>query len=92
MPSQMEQAMETLLFTFHKYAGDKEHLGRDDLRALMEKELPGFLEVGLGGGTLGPIAPGVRPHGRPGSSPIAPQTGPHKCPGTGPHSALGPAP
>lgn len=46
MPSQMEHAMETLLFTFHKYAGDKEHLGKEELRALMEKELPGFLEVG----------------------------------------------
>lgn len=45
MPSQMEHAMETLMFTFHKYAGDKNHLGKEDLRALMEKEFPGFLEV-----------------------------------------------
>ncbi|XP_063213637.1 protein S100-A10 [Chroicocephalus ridibundus] len=44
MPSQMEHAMETLMFTFHKYAGDKEHLSKEELRALMEKEFPGFLE------------------------------------------------
>ncbi|XP_054661993.1 protein S100-A10 [Grus americana] len=44
MPSQMEHAMETLMFTFHKYAGDKNHLSKEDLRALMEKEFPGFLE------------------------------------------------
>ncbi|XP_027489464.1 protein S100-A10 [Corapipo altera] len=44
MPSQLEHAMETLMFTFHKYAGDKDHLGKEDLRALMEKEFPGFLE------------------------------------------------
>ncbi|KAJ7428396.1 protein S100-A10 [Pitangus sulphuratus] len=40
----MEHAMETLMFTFHKYAGDKDHLAKEDLRALMEKEFPGFLE------------------------------------------------
>lgn len=45
MPSQMEHAMETLMFTFHKYAGDKNYLSKEDLRALMEKEFPGFLEV-----------------------------------------------
>uniref|UniRef100_G1NK73 Protein S100-A10 n=1 Tax=Meleagris gallopavo TaxID=9103 RepID=G1NK73_MELGA len=44
MPSQMEHAMETLMFTFHKYAGDKNYLSKEDLRALMEKEFPGFLE------------------------------------------------
>ncbi|NXR65691.1 Protein S100-A10 [Lonchura striata] len=44
MPSQLEHAMETLMFTFHKYAGDKEHLAKEDLRALMDKEFPGFLE------------------------------------------------
>ncbi|RMB88257.1 hypothetical protein DUI87_35369 [Hirundo rustica rustica] len=32
--------METLMFTFHKYAGDKEHLAKEDLRALMDKEFP----------------------------------------------------
>lgn len=36
--------METLMFTFHKYAGDKNYLSKEDLRALMEKEFPGFLE------------------------------------------------
>lgn len=46
MPSQLEHAMETLMFTFHKYAGDKNHLSKEDLRALMDKEFPGFLEVG----------------------------------------------
>uniref|UniRef100_A0A2K5RNA0 Protein S100-A10 n=1 Tax=Cebus imitator TaxID=2715852 RepID=A0A2K5RNA0_CEBIM len=35
MPSQMGHAMETMMFTFHKFAGDK---------VLMEKEFPGFLE------------------------------------------------
>lgn len=45
MPSQMEHAMETLMFTFHKYAGDKSFLSKEDLRLLMEKEFPGFLEV-----------------------------------------------
>ncbi|XP_068778338.1 protein S100-A10 isoform X1 [Struthio camelus] len=44
MPSQMEHAMETLMFTFHKYAGDKNYLAKEDLRVLMEKEFPGFLE------------------------------------------------
>ncbi|XP_075301302.1 protein S100-A10 [Opisthocomus hoazin] len=44
MPSQLEHAMETLMFTFHKYAGDRNHLGKEELRSLMEKELPGFLE------------------------------------------------
>ncbi|NWX10834.1 S10AA protein, partial [Caloenas nicobarica] len=44
MPSQLEHAMETLMFTFHKYAGDKNHLSKEDLRALMDKEFPGFLE------------------------------------------------
>ncbi|XP_030329922.1 protein S100-A10 [Strigops habroptila] len=31
-------------FTFHKYAGDKNHLGKEDLRALMRRKFPGFLE------------------------------------------------
>ena len=59
MPSQMEHAMETLMFTFHKYAGDKNHLSKEDLRMLMEKEFPGFLEVGgrIGPRGGGPIAP-----------------------------------
>uniref|UniRef100_A0A8V1ABP6 Protein S100-A10 n=1 Tax=Gallus gallus TaxID=9031 RepID=A0A8V1ABP6_CHICK len=43
-PYWMEHAMETLMFTFHKYAGDKNYLSKEDLRALMEKEFPGFLE------------------------------------------------
>ncbi|XP_036201904.1 protein S100-A10-like [Myotis myotis] len=44
MPSQMEHAMETMMFTFHKFAGDKGCLTKEDLRVLMEKEFPGFLE------------------------------------------------
>lgn len=44
MPSQMEHAMETMMFTFHKFAGDKGYLTKEDLRVLMEKEFPGFLE------------------------------------------------
>uniref|UniRef100_F6S011 Protein S100-A10 n=2 Tax=Ornithorhynchus anatinus TaxID=9258 RepID=F6S011_ORNAN len=44
MPSQMEHAMETMMFTFHRFAGDKGYLTKDDLRVLMEKEFPGFLE------------------------------------------------
>ena len=47
MPSQMEHAMETMMFTFHKFAGDKGYLTKEDLRVLMEKEFPGFLEVSL---------------------------------------------
>ncbi|KAB1261027.1 Protein S100-A10 [Camelus dromedarius] len=44
MPSQMEHAMETMMFTFHRFAGDKGYLTKEDLRVLMEKEFPGFLE------------------------------------------------
>ncbi|EDL00660.1 S100 calcium binding protein A10 (calpactin), isoform CRA_c [Mus musculus] len=45
MPSQMEHAMETMMLTFHRFAGDKDHLTKEDLRVLMEREFPGFLEV-----------------------------------------------
>ncbi|XP_074064772.1 protein S100-A10-like, partial [Macrotis lagotis] len=44
VPSQMEHAMETMMFTFHKFAGDKGYLTKEDLRVLREKEFPGFLE------------------------------------------------
>ncbi|XP_004852692.2 protein S100-A10-like [Heterocephalus glaber] len=44
MPSQVEHAMETMMFTFHKFAGDKGYLTKEDLQVLMEKEFPGFLE------------------------------------------------
>uniref|UniRef100_A0A8C2YV12 Protein S100-A10 n=1 Tax=Chinchilla lanigera TaxID=34839 RepID=A0A8C2YV12_CHILA len=44
MPSQMEHTMETMMFTFHKFAGDKCYLTKEDLRVLMEKEFPGFFE------------------------------------------------
>lgn len=46
--------METVMFTFHKFAGDKNYLTKEDLRLLMEKEVPGYMEVseekGCGGG------------------------------------------
>ena len=44
MPSQMEHAVETMMFTFHKFAGDKGYVAKEDLRLLIEKEFPGFLE------------------------------------------------
>ncbi|XP_015285286.1 PREDICTED: protein S100-A10 [Gekko japonicus] len=44
MPSQLEHAMETVMFTFHKFAGDKNYLTKEDLRHLMEKEVPGYME------------------------------------------------
>ncbi|XP_053225042.1 protein S100-A10 [Podarcis raffonei] len=44
MPSQLEHAMENIMFTFHKFAGDKNYLTKDDLRQLMEKEVPGYME------------------------------------------------
>ncbi|XP_059521517.1 protein S100-A10-like [Myotis daubentonii] len=44
MLPQMEHAMETMMFTVHKFAGDKGYLTKEDLRVLMEKEFPGFLE------------------------------------------------
>ncbi|KAK2117607.1 hypothetical protein P7K49_004493 [Saguinus oedipus] len=44
MPSQIEHAMETMMFTCHKFAGDKGYLTKEDLRVLMEKEFPGVLE------------------------------------------------
>nr|XP_058146541.1 protein S100-A10-like [Dasypus novemcinctus] len=44
MPSLMENAMVTVMFTFHKFAGDKGCLTKENLRGLMEKEFPGFLE------------------------------------------------
>lgn len=47
MPSQMEHAMETMMLTFHRFAGDKDYLTKEDLRVLMEREFPGFLEVSV---------------------------------------------
>ncbi|CAH7166186.1 unknown_gene_13651 [Phodopus roborovskii] len=44
MPSQMEHAMETMMLTFHRFAGDKDYLTKEDLRVLMEREFPGLLE------------------------------------------------
>ncbi|XP_032181925.1 protein S100-A10-like [Mustela erminea] len=44
MPFQMEHAMETMMFTFHKFAGDKGYLTKEDLQVLMEKEFAGCLK------------------------------------------------
>ncbi|XP_069806641.1 protein S100-A10-like isoform X2 [Dendropsophus ebraccatus] len=44
VPSEMEQAMETLMFTFHKYAGDKSYMTKDDLHRMMEAEFHDFLK------------------------------------------------
>ncbi|XP_044774433.1 protein S100-A10-like [Neomonachus schauinslandi] len=44
MLSQMEHAMETMMFMFHKFAGDKGYLPKENLRVLMEKQFPGYLE------------------------------------------------
>lgn len=41
----MEHAMETMMLTFHRFAGEKNYLTKEDLRVLMEREFPGFLEV-----------------------------------------------
>uniref|UniRef100_A0A452RLZ5 S100/CaBP-9k-type calcium binding subdomain domain-containing protein n=1 Tax=Ursus americanus TaxID=9643 RepID=A0A452RLZ5_URSAM len=45
MLSEIEHAMETMTFMFRKSARDKVYLTKDDLRALMEKQFPGFLEI-----------------------------------------------
>ncbi|XP_036923627.1 protein S100-A10-like [Sturnira hondurensis] len=44
MPSQMEYTMETKMFMFYKFAGDKGYLTKEDLRLLMEKKFPELLE------------------------------------------------
>ncbi|KAJ6652781.1 hypothetical protein lerEdw1_010635 [Lerista edwardsae] len=44
MPSQLEHAMEAIMLTFHRFAGDKNYLTKEDLRQLMEKEVPGYME------------------------------------------------
>ncbi|XP_063296123.1 protein S100-A10 [Pelobates fuscus] len=44
VPSQLEHAMETFMMTFHKYAGGKDYLNRDDLQRLMQNEFAEFLK------------------------------------------------
>ncbi|XP_045142093.1 protein S100-A10-like [Echinops telfairi] len=44
MPCQMEYNMETMMFTFHKFAVDKCSLTKEDLGVLMEEAFSGFLE------------------------------------------------
>lgn len=48
MPSELENAMESLIKVFHRYAskdGKSNTLSRRELRELMECELPNFLKV-----------------------------------------------
>lgn len=48
MPSELEQAMESLIKVFHRYAskdGRSGTLSRRELRELMENELTNFLKV-----------------------------------------------
>ncbi|KFO18348.1 Protein S100-A10 [Fukomys damarensis] len=40
----MEHNMESMMFTFHKFARDKGYLMKEDLQVLMEKEFLRFLE------------------------------------------------
>uniref|UniRef100_A0A8C6XH26 Protein S100-A10 n=1 Tax=Naja naja TaxID=35670 RepID=A0A8C6XH26_NAJNA len=44
MPSQLEHAMDTVMFIFHKFASDKNYLTKGDLWVLMEKEILGYME------------------------------------------------
>ncbi|XP_063802823.1 protein S100-A10-like [Pseudophryne corroboree] len=44
VPSELEQAMEILMFTFHKYAGDKNYMSKEDLHKMMDKEFGEFLK------------------------------------------------
>ncbi|KAE8588921.1 hypothetical protein XENTR_v10022810 [Xenopus tropicalis] len=43
-PSELEHSMEKLMLTFHKFAGEKNYLNRDDLQKLMECEFSEFLK------------------------------------------------
>lgn len=43
--SQIEHDMETIMFTFHKFAEDKGYLVKEDLRVLMKKEFPGLQKI-----------------------------------------------
>lgn len=48
MPSELENAMESLIKVFHRYAskdGKSNTLSRRELRELMENELSNFLKV-----------------------------------------------
>jgi calpactin-1 light chain len=38
----MEHTMETTMFTFHGFVGNKDYLMKEDLRVLMVKDFPGF--------------------------------------------------
>lgn len=40
----MEHAMETTMFAFHKFVGNKGYLTKEDQRVLKEKEFPRILE------------------------------------------------
>ncbi|KAG8429813.1 hypothetical protein GDO86_019152 [Hymenochirus boettgeri] len=43
VPSELEVAMESLMFTFHKFAGDKNYLTKEDLHRLMDSQFGEFL-------------------------------------------------
>lgn len=46
----LEKCMESLIFTFHRYAeagGDGNTLSKKELKKLLENELPSFLKVNL---------------------------------------------
>uniref|UniRef100_M3Z7Z8 Protein S100-A10 n=1 Tax=Mustela putorius furo TaxID=9669 RepID=M3Z7Z8_MUSPF len=61
MLSQMGQTLETMMFTFHEFAGDKRYLREEHLRVLMEKESPGFLENQIDPLAVDKIMKGPRP-------------------------------
>ncbi|XP_030043657.1 protein S100-A10 [Microcaecilia unicolor] len=44
VPSQMENAMEIIMFNFHKYAGEKGYLTKDDIKVMMDKEYHEFMK------------------------------------------------
>ncbi|XP_018089081.1 protein S100-A10-like isoform X1 [Xenopus laevis] len=43
-PSELEHAMEKMMLTFHKFAGEKNYMNREDLQKLLESEFSEFLK------------------------------------------------
>ncbi|OCT69527.1 hypothetical protein XELAEV_18040838mg [Xenopus laevis] len=43
-PSELEHSMEKMLLTFHKFAGEKNYMNRDDLQKLLDSEFSEFLK------------------------------------------------